>query len=120
MDPIFSSGGGRDVRMVRVAARERADAIRAEELVLVEHDGEHPAKLALVHDGEEAAPADARLARIVEARGELGPRIDEPLELLQHLGVLAEEIRLEGGGGAEGQEADHRPDLEPSRAAVRE
>src|SRR3954454_3397849 len=100
MDPIFSSAGGRDVRMVRMAARKRADAIRAQELVLVEHDGEHPAKLALVHDGEEAASAGARLAWIVEVRGELGPRIHEPLELLQHLGVLAEEVRLERRRGA--------------------
>jgi hypothetical protein len=53
VDSILAPPGAKDVGMVGVPTRERADAMRTEELVLVEHDCEYPAKLALFQNGEE-------------------------------------------------------------------
>ena len=99
--------------MVGVVARERADPVGAQELVLVQHDREDAPQLSLVHDREEPTPPDARLSRIMEARDQRRPGRHEPLEPPQHLGVLVEDLGLERRGGAERQQADHRPDLEP-------
>ena len=49
---------------------------------------------------------------------DLRPRVEEPGEPLAELGVLRDHFPLEGRGGAEGQEADHRPDLQALRPAV--
>ena len=48
-----------DVRVVELVARQRADAVGAEELVLVQHPGQDAAQLRLVDDGEQPAAAAA-------------------------------------------------------------
>ena len=74
--------------MVGVVARERADAVGAQELVLVEHLRQHAAELGFVEDGTEPAPADTELHRVVDRGVQLGTSFEEPLEPLGELGIL--------------------------------
>ena len=45
--------------MILVVARERTNAVRSEELLLVEHVAEHSLQLVLVEDGEEPPLVEA-------------------------------------------------------------
>ena len=101
---------------------DRADAVGAQELVLVEHLGEDPAQPLRVDQGEDAPLGHAEVTR---ARGVDG---------LQELGHLAQACLKRGRGprdalalplldhrrGAQGQEPHHRAHLEPRGAAVGE
>ena len=117
-DAVFLAAGVDDVGMVGMVARQRADAVRAEELVLVEHLRQHAAELGLVQDGSEPAARDAGLRRVVDRGAQLGTGVEEPLEPLAELGVLRQQLPLEDRGRAQGQQADHRPNLEPLGLAV--
>ena len=104
--------------MVGVVARQRADPERAEELILVEHLRQNAAELCLVQNRPKPAARDAGLPRVVDRGVELGPGGEEPLEPLSNLGVLRHQLPLERRGGAQGQQAHHRPDLQALGTAV--
>jgi len=57
-----------DKGMVFMVARQRANAVRAEELVLVEHLGQDAAKLGFVQNGGQPAARNACFSRIVDRR----------------------------------------------------
>jgi hypothetical protein len=83
-----------------VILRHRADAVRTEELALVEHRGEHAPQLRLVeHRGEQPSVFAAR-RRIVDERGELRTGTEEPAEPRHHLRVGVEQPALVGGDRA--------------------
>jgi hypothetical protein len=52
---VDSAGGSKRVRVLQVNARECAETKRAQELLLVQHAGEDPAKLVVVEEREQAA-----------------------------------------------------------------
>jgi hypothetical protein len=81
--------------MLGVVARQRPDAVRAQELLLVEHLGEHPAKLRFVQDGTEPPARMASLRRVVDEGPELRARLEKPVQALSQLGVLRQELALE-------------------------
>ena len=79
-DAVFLVADVEHVGMLGVVARERPDAVGAEELVLVEHLRQHAAELRLVQDCGEPAARLTGLGRVVDERGQLRARLEEPPE----------------------------------------
>ena len=104
--------------MIGVITGQRADAVRAEELVLVEHLLQHAAKPGFVEDGGEAAAGDAGFPRVVDIGHQLRTGGDKVAETLTELGILCHQGAIENSGRTQGQEADHGSNLEPLRLAV--
>ena len=59
-DTVFLAPDMDDVGMVGMVARQRADAVGAEEFVLVEHLRQHAAELGFVEDRGQPAARDDR------------------------------------------------------------
>ena len=106
--------------MLLVELRERADAVGAQELVLVEHLRKYPAQPLRGNHSHDPSVRHAEMPRAggVHSLPKLGhpaqafrdmskrPRDALPLPLLDHR------------GGAQGEEPHHRAHLEPLGAAV--
>ena len=60
-DTVFLAAGLDDIGMVGVVARQRAEAVRAQELIFVEHLRQHAAELGFVQNRSEATARDAGL-----------------------------------------------------------
>ena len=107
-------------RMLQVMARQRADAVRAQELVLVEQGGEHALELLLVEDRQQPAAVIADEAGL--GRRHLGDQLGMAgAELLDHRhqpGKARDRLGLDHRRGAERQQADQRAHLEAHRLAV--
>ena len=88
---VFLAAGVNDIGMVGVVARQRADAVGAQELVLVEHLRQHAAELGFVQDRSQPAAGDAGLSRVVDRRAQFGPSVEEPLEPLREFRVLRQQ-----------------------------
>src|SRR6516165_4525577 len=67
-DPILLSANVEDIGVLGVIARQRANPIGAQELVLVEHVAEYPAELVRVDKGKDPAAARSHLQRNRESR----------------------------------------------------
>ena len=106
--------------MVQVIARERADAVRPEELVLVEQVAEHPLQLLLVEDRQQPPSLVADEALV--GRGHVGHQLrmalPEQRDHLHQLRMARDRIRLEHRGRAQRQQPDQRPHLQPHGLAV--
>ncbi len=83
--------------------------MRTEELRVVEHDREDPPKPLLADERRQTLAADARSGalrqrgdRVLVARDEVLPLLQQPRKTLQQLG-------LDHGRGAHRQQADQRP-----------
>ena len=107
--------------MVGVVAGQGAQAVRAEELVLVEHAGEDPPQLVLVDHGEHPPAVDARprghrgwwpTARAWRRSGAAAGRPGSSVEVVH-------QRPRQDRGGAQRQEADDRPHLQPLGLPVR-
>ena len=116
---VLLAAGVEDVRMVGVVARQRADAELAEELVLVEHLGQHAAELGFVQDGGQVG---GRRRRSSAGRGSRRAVRDAPRGTAAAAppisGYFVEQFAVEHRGRAQRQQADHRPHLEPLGLAV--
>src|SRR5262249_11105871 len=73
---VFLVPDTEDVGMLGMVARESPDTVGAQELLLVEHPGEHPAKLSLVQDRSESAALMTWLRRVVNEAPHLRTRIE--------------------------------------------
>src|SRR5206468_4250993 len=112
--------GREDIGRVSVVARNGTQAVRAQELVFVEHLRQHAAEPDFVQDGKEAPAGKADLSWIVNRPAQLWASVEEPSEPLQDLRVLVALLRLEEGGCAKRQQAHHGTNLEPvGRGALR-
>ena len=104
--------------MVQVPSGERADSVRAEEALGVEHAGENAPQLVLVDERQQATALHAGLERIRD----VGEQVPVPLDELQDLSGQPrgafDDALLDDGRGAQRQQADQGPHLEPSRAPV--
>ena len=109
-----------DVGVLEVVARQRADAMRAEELGLVQHAREDAAQLLLVHDRQHAAVGHAGLPGQVHVGGELGVAADELPGAFPELRQLREDVLFEDRHRRQRQQPHDRAHLEPRRGAVRE
>ena len=107
-------------RMVRVEARERPQAVGAEEFVFIEHLREHAAELGFIEDRAEPAARVADLARIMDERRQLRARIEEALKPFHEFGILLPEFAFEHRDRAERQQPDHGANLQALRLAVRQ
>jgi hypothetical protein len=115
--PVWKTNG-----LSEVVAREGADAVGAEELLLVEDVGQDALELHLGERGEEAA--SGMTDEPVHGRGHVGDHGRVPLleerDHLHQLRVADGHVLLEHRARAQRQEPDHRADLEPERLAVRQ
>ena len=109
------------VRVIEVVARQRADAVRAEELGLVQHAREDAPQLRLVHDGQHPAVGDARYCGQVHvaprARGGGAMKCRRTLAELRQ---LREDVLFEDRHRRQRQQSDDRAHFEPRRRAVRQ
>ncbi len=108
--------------MLLVELGERADAVGAQELVLVEHLREDPAKPLRVDQGQDPPLRHAQVSR---ARGVDGlQQFGHPAQAFQQLSHRPRNALplplLDYRGGAQGQQPHHRAHLEPRGAAVGE
>jgi hypothetical protein len=106
-DPVVPAGD-LDRQPVAVGGGHRADAVRGEELGLVEHPGQHPAQLALVEQGQQRAAAGVGLP--ADELAELGPAVQQVVEPGGEVRQLGEHPRLENGRREQRDEPDHRAD----------
>ena len=60
------------VGMLGVVARDRPEAVGAQELLLVEHRRQHTAELGLAQDGRQVPAPMAGLAGVVDEGGQFG------------------------------------------------
>ena len=104
--------------MVGVESRQRADAVRAEELVLVEHLCQDSAELCFVQDGKKTAAFDTNLIWVVDGGAQLGAARQEPHQPLPDLGVFLEALPIKRCRRAKGQETDHGSNPKPMRVAI--
>ena len=105
-------------RVLEVVARQRAQAVRTEELVLVEHAGEDAPQLGLVEHGEHAASVEARHAHVVDRLEQLGHRLHASTQSAHHVVAEMDAFRGQDRRRAQRQQADHRTHLETLRGAV--
>ena len=103
------------VGMVAVVARERADAVGREELVAIQHVGEHADELRPPHDRQQPAHAAAGADGGGDVAAELRPVVDEPLHAPLEAGQPVEHVRLQRLDGEQRDEPDHRAHLEQAR-----
>ena len=103
---------------VLVDARDRADAVRRQELRLVEHIAEHPGKLRARHDGKKPPEPHPGLRGQLDVLAKLGMVVDEPLHSAPEALELVHGLGLERLDREERDEADHRAHLQPARPAV--
>ena len=106
--------------MLRVEARERPDAVGAEEFVFIEHLRQHAAELGFIEDRAEPAARVADLARIVNEGRQLRARLEEALKPFHDLGILLPEFAFENRDRAERQQPDHGANLQALGVAVRQ
>src|SRR5262245_29607363 len=98
--------------MVGMITGKRANAVGAEELVLVEHGGQHPTELSFIQDGGEHAAVGAWFSRVVDEGNQFRTRLEEPLETLDEFREPVSEAHLDRRGGAEGKQADERANFQ--------
>ena len=100
--------------------RQRADAIGAQELVLVEHPGQDPAQPVLVHKTQDPALSDAKMAGpgrvngVEQVRHSPQPFHKGPHQIRNPFPLR----RLDDGDGADGEQPDHGAHLQPRRTTV--
>src|SRR4051812_24441990 len=99
-------------------ARERTDTVRAQELLLIEHDREHPAKLGFIEDRGEPRASTTGLEWVVDE----GPQMRMALQKLQQtLGknrVLREQATVKDGDRAQRQEPNHGANFQTLGATI--
>jgi len=106
--------------MVGVVARQGADAVWAEELLLIEHPRQDPTQLGLVHGGQHPPPVHPRDAGVMDGGEQLGHGIDPPAQPLLQVIADGRALQREDARGADRQQAHHRAHLEALRLAVGE
>ena len=62
LDPELLAIDSELVGMIEVPAGDRANTVRAQELILIQHPGEEAAQFFFIHDGEQPASLDTVLA----------------------------------------------------------
>lgn len=105
--------GAVDVHSVGVLLVElgkRADAIRTEELILVQHLRQDTLQLLLAHKGQQKSvtlPAFAHTGDVT--LGNVVAVLDEPIETFLEAGELVDNVRLKGENGVKRNQSDKRP-----------
>ena len=81
------------VGIIFVIARQRANAIRREEFVFVQHYFQNSPQLLLIHDRKQTSLALARRAHAGHVTGQIWPIVNKPFEsplevrqVIQHFG----------------------------------
>ena len=102
MNLVFLTADVKHNRMFEVILRHRANAIGPEELVLVEHVGQHLLKLLLVEDRQQTSSFISREAVVGRSHvgNDLGMALAKQREHLRQLRITSDNIRLEYCSGA--------------------
>ena len=79
--------------------RERADAMRREKFIFVEHDVQYASELFGIDDGEQSSFCRPGSLHAGDVRGEVGAVCDEPLHAASESGQALHEAGLEGFDG---------------------
>src|SRR5271155_1790615 len=104
---IFLAAKSENEGMVQVVARESANAMRTEELVLVEHPLKNAAQFVLVHSCEHASARQTRCARHVEVCRKLGVTLHKLPDAFPSYWQLLKYVFLEDRDCRQGQKANH-------------
>ncbi len=109
-------------RMFQVIARERTNAVRPQELLLVEQVAEHALEFLPVEDRQHPAflVADETAVGRRYLGNQLGMAFAELRDQLHQLRMASDSIRLEHRRRAQRQQPHHRPDLQAHRLPVGE
>ena len=97
--------------MIPMVAGQGANAIWAQELVLIEHSGENAAQLLFVHNGDHPPSRYAGRARHVHIGCEFRMTIIEVSCTPPEVRELLQDIFLENRHSREGKQPNHRPHL---------
>ena len=100
--------------------RQRADAVRRQELGRVEHPGQDPSKLPFVEDRQQASTLFTRLVRRRQVGEEVRLAFEQRADACPVCRISLDEMPRDHRHGTEREQPDHGADLEPRRAAVRE
>src|SRR5713226_2925196 len=118
--PVFLIAHAEDIGTILVIAGQRPDAMRREELLLVEHEAENSGQLLPGDDGEHDALATPRLVLAAALRAWLRVVVDEPLRPPHEARQPLRHLRIPRLDGEEGDEADERAQLHGAAEAVRQ
>ena len=91
-DAVFLAARVEHVGMLRVKARERTDAVRAEEFFFIEHLLQHVAEFGFIQNGAETAILLPDLARIVNERPQFRPRLNESFQAVHDVRILLTKV----------------------------
>src|SRR5271157_6551781 len=108
--------------MLKVIFRQRAYAVGAEELVLIEHVGQNALQFLFVTDRRQPAPCvpDETLIGYCDLFHHLRMPLTEQLNQFDNSGMVRNCTRLEYGRGTQRQQSYQRADLQTHRIAIRE
>src|SRR5438093_6788569 len=109
-----------DIGVVSMAARERADPIRGQELLFVEKYLEDAPQFVPIHDCEQSALALTWGPHASDVTREIRPVRDEPFKSSLESRQLIDNVWLQGFDGEERNQADHGADFHRERFAVGE
>ena len=98
--------------------RDGADAVRRQELALVEHHVQHAPQLIAVENRQQAPLAPAWCPHAGHVLGQVGPVLDEPFETSAESVVPHQCFRLERLHGEQRNQADERSNLERGARVV--
>ena len=118
VDVVLLPAPVEDARLVEMAARDRADSVWAEELVLVEHGFEDPPQPQLVDERQDPPALRVGTGQVRQRRQRVGEVANELLGALQQHRVALQQLTVEHGRGAHRQKPDERARFELDRGAV--
>src|SRR5215203_4697015 len=109
-------------RVILMVARERADAVRAQELVLVEQVAENAFELRLRKRREQPSPriTDESLRSRSDLRHDFGVALLVQLDELQQPGMFRDVVLPENRGGAQREQPHHGSHFEARCGSVRQ
>ena len=117
-DPVLLSAGIEDIGVLGVIARQRANPVGAQKLVLVEHVAEHPAELVRVDKGKDPATARPHLQRNRDSRRRIRVLFQKPLRLLEKARQPFPQVGGQHRDRRHRQQPNQGTDLEPGAVAV--
>ncbi len=108
------------VGMLSMIARERANSVRAQELLLVEHLRQYSPEFRLTQNRRHRPAGTAYLSWVVDVLCQLRARRKESLKALAHLRILCFQFPLKNGDCTQGKQSYQGAHFQSLRCPVRQ
>ena len=115
---VFRTVNVEGVGVIQVPARDRADPVRAQEALLVQHPGQDAAQLGFVDQRQDPPTADAGHERVGDIGQQVLITLEETAGLRGDRRVALDQLGLDHGRGADRQQAHQGTHLDPGPGAV--